>query len=100
MNVTFAENMKCWGNGQYGKTGYGDSSTRGDNPGEMGDNLPFIDVGTGFEIEDFRAHLTAVLVKSTSGQFKSWGYGSVSLLMSDYQKHSYIHFIGELSEYI
>jgi alpha-tubulin suppressor-like RCC1 family protein len=39
--------VKCWGYGLYGRTGYGDSSNRGDNAGEMGDALPAIDLGSG-----------------------------------------------------
>ena len=32
--------VKCWGGNSYGQLGLGDTSTRGDAPGEMGDNLP------------------------------------------------------------
>jgi len=39
--------LKCWGHGAFGATGQGDSNHRGDGPGEMGDNLPPIDLGTG-----------------------------------------------------
>ena len=62
--------------------GYGDSQMRGDESGEMGTQLQSIDVGTDFEIDDFRVHFTGVLVKSTSGQFKAWGTKSVSVLVS------------------
>ena len=33
------ETMKCWGNNKHGTLGTGDNATRGDEPGEMGDNL-------------------------------------------------------------
>ena len=39
--------VKCWGNGLNGKLGYGDTVTRGDGPGEMGDALLPVDLGTG-----------------------------------------------------
>ena len=39
--------VKCWGSGLYGRTGYGDSDSRGDDSGEMGDALPAVDLGTG-----------------------------------------------------
>ena len=39
--------VKCWGSGLYGRTGYGDSNSRGDNSGEMGDALSAIDLGSG-----------------------------------------------------
>jgi alpha-tubulin suppressor-like RCC1 family protein len=32
---------KCWGNNGQGQLGLGDTNYRGDNPGEMGDNLPY-----------------------------------------------------------
>ena len=32
--------VKCWGKNDKGQLGLGDTSTRGDDPGEMGDNLP------------------------------------------------------------
>ena len=37
--------MKCFGHGLNGNLGYEDNFTRGDEPGEMGDNLPFVDIG-------------------------------------------------------
>ena len=37
--------FKCWGNSPYGELGYGDTKNRGDNSNEMGDNLPYVDVG-------------------------------------------------------
>ena len=37
--------MKCWGRGSDGRTGYGATNTIGDGPGEMGVNLPFVDLG-------------------------------------------------------
>ena len=41
------DTVKCWGRGNNGKLGYGDSNDRGDGAGEMGDNLPVVDLGTG-----------------------------------------------------
>ena len=43
--VSVGGEMKCWGNGDFGQLGYGYTRNRGDGPGEMGDNLPILDVG-------------------------------------------------------
>jgi len=37
--------VKCWGYNGVGNLGVGDPQTRGDDPGEMGDALPFVDLG-------------------------------------------------------
>lgn len=36
--------MKCWGDNGAGRLGYGDTNDRGDEPGEMGDDLPYVEV--------------------------------------------------------
>ena len=47
--------IKCWGENEYGKLGIGDEENRGNNVNEMGDYLPFLDLGTGSTIYDFNA---------------------------------------------
>jgi alpha-tubulin suppressor-like RCC1 family protein len=39
--------VKCWGNNGFGQLGLGDTNHRGDQPNEMGDNLPEVNLGTG-----------------------------------------------------
>jgi alpha-tubulin suppressor-like RCC1 family protein len=39
--------VKCWGGNAYGQLGLGDTEDRGDQPGEMGDNLPAVELGAG-----------------------------------------------------
>jgi len=36
--------VKCWGENDYGKLGIGNSTHMGDDSGEMGDNLPVVDL--------------------------------------------------------
>ena len=50
--------MKCWGYNLYGQLGQGDTETRGDVAGELGDALPPIDLGTG---------RTALAISTVSG---------------------------------
>jgi alpha-tubulin suppressor-like RCC1 family protein len=39
--------VKCWGENAAGALGLGDTKNRGSGAGEMGDALPFVDLGTG-----------------------------------------------------
>jgi len=42
--------IKCFGDNEDGELFVGDRIDRGDNPDEMGDHLPFANVGTGFDM--------------------------------------------------
>ena len=68
--------LKCWGSSYYGQLGYGDTSTRGNGGGEMGDNLPAVDLGAG------RAAAKVVTTGNNNcalldnAAVKCWGYGT------------------------
>ena len=65
--------VKCWGEGFHGKLGLGNIANRGDNPGEMGDNLPVVPLGTGRTATQIVAagfHTCALL---DNGSVKCWG---------------------------
>ncbi len=67
--------VKCWGLGNYGQLGYGDSTNRGDGVGEMGDSLPTVNLGTGRKAKAIAggdSHTCAIL---DNGSVKCWGYG-------------------------
>ena len=40
------DDLKCWGDNTNGCLGLGDIVSRGGTPGDMGDNLPVVDLGT------------------------------------------------------
>ncbi|MCC7386067.1 MAG: hypothetical protein IT384_29735 [Deltaproteobacteria bacterium] len=65
--------VKCWGYNGYGQLGLGDGLPRGDNPGEMGDALPAVNLGTGRLARAVTAggqHSCAIL---DDGAVKCWG---------------------------
>jgi len=66
--------VKCWGHGELdGRLGLGDMENRGDNPDEMGDRLPAVDLGSGrkaIAIGAGAAHTCALL---DNREVKCWG---------------------------
>jgi alpha-tubulin suppressor-like RCC1 family protein/fibronectin type 3 domain-containing protein len=67
--------VKCWGNSFYGQLGLGDQAQRGDGPGEMGDSLPTVSLGSGRTATALAAgnfHHTCALLDN--GTVKCWGY--------------------------
>ncbi len=47
--------VKCWGNNYYGHLGQGSISQVGDLPGQMGNRLPFVNLGIGAFGNNFTA---------------------------------------------
>jgi len=72
--------VKCWGFGGHGALGLGDPHHRGDEPGEMGDKLPEVDLGTdgsgksniALALAAGALHTCALLA---GGAVKCWGSG-------------------------
>ncbi|MCB9373668.1 MAG: hypothetical protein H6518_12990 [Microthrixaceae bacterium] len=65
--------VKCWGLNGTGQLGQGDTRGRGDEPGEMGDALAPVDLGTGrtaTAVTGASWHFCALL---DGGQVKCWG---------------------------
>jgi hypothetical protein len=67
------DTVKCWGLNDYGQLGLGDTSDRGDGPGEMGDNLPAVDLGTGRTAQALAASTFHTCALLDDGTVKCWG---------------------------
>ncbi|NBO84785.1 MAG: chromosome condensation regulator, partial [Actinobacteria bacterium] len=71
------DSVKCWGANDDGQLGLGDIDARGDDPDEMGDNLPSVSLGlpSGVRVTAIAAgdaHTCALL---SNGTVKCWGSG-------------------------
>jgi len=76
------KSVKCWGKNHHGQLGLGDTNARGDASGEMGDNLPAVDLGTGRSATAIATApwRTCALLDDTS--VKCWGrnvFGTLGL---------------------
>jgi len=65
--------VKCWGRNADGQLGLGDTAARGDGPGEMGDSLPAVDLGTGRRAIGLSAALATTCALLDDGTVKCWG---------------------------
>ncbi|CAE7367760.1 UVR8 [Symbiodinium sp. CCMP2592] len=66
--------LKCWGHGEYGQLGIGSNSyTVGRVSGEMGDNLPTVDLGTGRTAVELSAGVFHACARLDNGSVKCWG---------------------------
>jgi alpha-tubulin suppressor-like RCC1 family protein len=72
--------LKCWGENDLGQLGQGDPDDRGDDPGEMGDNLKPIDLGTGRHVISVGASVFGNCALLDDGSVKCWGSNSEAQL--------------------
>ncbi|GIL69258.1 hypothetical protein Vretifemale_217, partial [Volvox reticuliferus] len=73
--------VKCWGYNYIGELGLGDRYPRGDFPGQMGENLPFVDLGTGLHATALAAGSAFTCALLQPGHIvKCWGYNEVGQL--------------------
>jgi len=78
--VSTAGEVKCWGFNGYGKLGVGDHDARGDDTGEMGDNLEAVDLGSNFAVSSIQCGSSSNCVLSEDNEIKCWGYNSFGTL--------------------
>jgi len=78
--ILVGSKIKCWGLNVEGQLGLGDVNNRGDEPNEMGDNLPVVDIGaaTPISISAGTLHTCVLLDDKTS---KCWGYNEYGNLV-------------------
>lgn len=72
--------VKCWGTGNWGQLGQGHTKHIGDEPGEMGNNLPPIDLGTGRTATQISVGALHVCALLDDGTVKCWGRGTLGQL--------------------
>ena len=81
---------KCWGSNSFGQLGQGHANHLGDNSGEMGDNLPAIDLGTqAIAISAGYRHTCGLL---DNGTVRCWGNNDYGQLGQGQTNH-----IGDVS---
>ena len=68
--------VKCWGSSFRGQLGQGNTTPIGGNPGEMGDTLKAIDLGTGAEAIAVSAGDSFTCALLNDGAVKCWGDGA------------------------
>lgn len=64
--------VKCWGRNSFGQLGLGDMERRGDDPNEMGDNLPAVNLGMAATAVTAGENHTCALL--SDGTVRCWGY--------------------------
>jgi E3 ubiquitin-protein ligase HERC3 len=73
--------LKCWGSNNDGNLGLGDVNQRGGNAGEMGDNLQYVNLGTGRSAVAVFAGLSNTCARLDNGAFRCWGINSSGQLL-------------------
>ncbi|MBN1608163.1 MAG: hypothetical protein JW940_16135 [Polyangiaceae bacterium] len=68
--------VKCWGGNEYGQLGLGDTDSRGDDPGEMGDHLPAVQLGSGRTVQAITAGWRHTCALLDDNSIKCWGEGA------------------------
>jgi hypothetical protein len=70
--------VKCWGANGHGQLGYGDAQMRGNSPADMGNALPFVDLGTGRTATKIAAGRYDTCAILDDGSLKCWGWSGLN----------------------
>ena len=68
--------LKCWGSNRYGQIGAGTTTALGDDPNEMGDWLPAVDLGNGTKASQVACGAWHTCVLLHDGAIKCFGYNA------------------------
>jgi alpha-tubulin suppressor-like RCC1 family protein len=72
--------LKCWGRNTQGQLGLGDTASRGDNAGEMGDVLAPVNLGSGRFARKVTAGYINTCAELDTGAIKCWGASVTGML--------------------
>src|SRR5262245_3624391 len=65
--------LKCWGRNDDGRLGLGDTKPRFPEPGKMGNDLPYVELGPGVKAKEVAVTGDSICVLITDGTVKCWG---------------------------
>jgi alpha-tubulin suppressor-like RCC1 family protein len=74
------DSLKCWGRNSDGQLGLGNTSNRGDGPGEMGDSLAAINLGTNLKAIQVSGNYYSTCALLNTNQVKCWGNNTNGVL--------------------
>jgi len=77
---TEPEEIYCWGKNNVGQLGLGHTNDIGDEPGECGDNLVAVDLGTVPAVKQYAAAHEHQCVLFVNNKIKCWGYNAYGQL--------------------
>jgi Regulator of chromosome condensation (RCC1) repeat len=70
------QTVKCWGYNGMGQLGIGDTTSRGNNPGQMGASLPVVDFGPGRTASSISVGSGSACALLDNSTVKCWGGNS------------------------
>ena len=78
--ITISNSVKCFGSNGLGQLGYEDTFTRGDAANDMGNNLNFVNLGSGLMVSSLYNGEEANCIISSTQKMKCWGEGTYGRL--------------------
>jgi len=74
------DTVKCWGENGSGQLGVGDDKARGTAPGDMGDALPTVELGTGLFARQITVGFAHTCARLNDDTLKCWGNNQLGQL--------------------